>query len=108
MRHALNMSNTEREEALSRAESKLQEIAALQMLFKTDVMKACVLTILHKAVKEEVFWTDEIAFDFVGEKDRKVIGISFKLLGPKDKNGRGPGMEMILKTGSYRQSQKEE
>ncbi len=80
-------------------DKKLDEVAIHQMLFKSEKMKAAVLTILYKAVHDGSFWADELAFDFLGKDDRNVIGIAFRLLGEPalDENGnpKGPGLSLI-------------
>lgn len=93
-----------------KVDKHLDEVTVLQMLFKTHLMKAVVLAVLHKAVECGVFWPDEIAFDFLSEDDKNCVGTVFRLLGPravKDGLPCGAGLEMIRKTGNFRRSTKE-
>lgn len=80
-------------------DKKLDEVAIHQMLFKSDKMKAAVLTILYKAVRDGSFWADEVVFDFLGPEDRNVIGTAFRILGEPalDESGKakGPGLSLI-------------
>lgn len=89
-------------------QSKLDEVTIHQLLFKTDKMKALVLTILEEALRSGRFWPDEISIDFLGKEDRNCVGTAYRILSPQKKDdagkARGPGIGIIAKTGQFRSS----
>jgi len=78
-------------------DSKLDDIALVQFVWKnTKLLTACLL-IAEKALQRGIFWPDELTFDFLlTEDDRNCIGSAWRMASKK--------LAIIEKTGSFRRS----
>lgn len=81
-------------------DKKLDDIALKQLTWKNQKMLTACLMIAEKAIARNVFWPDELIFDFLlSDEDRNLIGSAWRLCSKT--------IAIIEKTGSWRRSKVE-
>jgi hypothetical protein len=78
-------------------DARLDDIALRQFVWKNQKLLTACLLIAHKALKDSIFWPDELVFDFLlTPEDRNVIGSAWRMC--------SRSLKIIEKTGQYRRS----
>lgn len=81
-------------------DTKLDDIALNQFIWKNKKLLTSCLLIAHKALEKNFFWPDELVFDFLlTEEDRNVIGSAWRMC--------SKSLGIIEKTGHFRRSKAE-
>jgi len=81
----------------SEVDKKLDQIALLQAVWKNQKLLTSCLLIANKACEKNVFWPDELNFDFLlTDDDRNVVGSAWRMCAKT--------LGIIEKTGSFKRS----